>query len=100
MSKKDLSNVTANLAALAGNLPTQNIERPRPTKSDTPAPSREGRKETIQVNLSMRKSLRKELLAMAHEADMTMRAYVLNALKEKGLAVTDEDLIDMRKRKR
>ena len=36
---------------------------------------------------------------LATEADMTMRAFVLNALKDKGLTVTDADLIDMRKQK-
>jgi hypothetical protein len=31
---------------------------------------------------------------------MTMRAFVLNALKEKGLAVCDDDLADLRKERR
>jgi hypothetical protein len=31
---------------------------------------------------------------------MTMRAFVLNALKEKGLAVRDDDLADLRKERR
>ncbi len=32
------------------------------------------------------------------DADMTMRAFVLEALKSKGLSVTDEDLKDLRRR--
>jgi hypothetical protein len=43
--------------------------------------------------------LRKELARLAAEADMTMRAFVLSALKEKGLKVSDEDLVDLRKRR-
>jgi hypothetical protein len=31
---------------------------------------------------------------------MTMRAFVLNALKEKGLDVHDDDLVDLRKERR
>ena len=48
----------------------------------------------------MRKELRKQLARLASEADMTMRAFVLNALKEKGLWVRDDDLIDLRKERR
>ena len=51
----------------------------------------------IQFTLSMRKSLRKELSRLADDADMTMRAFVLNALKEKGLSVRGDDLLDKRK---
>jgi adenine specific DNA methylase Mod len=37
---------------------------------------------------------------LASDADMTMRAFVLNALKEKGLSVREDDLIDLRKERR
>jgi hypothetical protein len=47
----------------------------------------------------MRKSLRKELQRLAADADMTMRAFVLSALKDKGLSVGDEDLLDLRQRR-
>ena len=47
----------------------------------------------IQFSLSLRKSLRKELARLAADAEMTMRAFVLNALKKKGLAVRDDDRI-------
>jgi hypothetical protein len=96
MSKKDLANVTADLSALAAVMPTQ---RPvpaaplkvvsRPAESDEPV---------IQFSLSLRKSLRKQLATLAADADMTMRAFVLQALKEKGLAVRDDDLVDLRRR--
>jgi len=42
--------------------------------------------------------LRKELARLADDADMTMRAFILEALREKGLSVTDEDLADLRRR--
>ncbi len=57
-----------------------------------------GRGEEItQFSLSLRKDLRKQLARLADEADMTMRAFVLNALKEKGLSVRADDLADLRK---
>ena len=54
--------------------------------------------EVIQFSLSLRKSLRKELARLADDADMTMRAFVLSALRDKGLDVTENDLKDLRKR--
>jgi hypothetical protein len=41
--------------------------------------------DVIQFSLSLRKGLRKQLARLADEADMTMRAFVLDALKAKGL---------------
>jgi hypothetical protein len=43
--------------------------------------------EVIQFSLSLRTGLRKQLARLADDADMTMRAFVLNALKDKGLDV-------------
>jgi hypothetical protein len=88
MSKKDLANVTADLSALASMLPTQ---RPKArAKTAPPEP-------VSQFSLSLRRDLRKQLARLADDADMTMRAFVLNALKAKGLAVRDDDLLDLRK---
>ena len=112
MSKKDLASVTADLSALASGMPTQ---RPNPILSPAPAPlaaepsalkvvSTPKTKEKIagpepvtQFSLSLRRDLRKQLARLADEADMTMRAFVLNALKAKGLAVRADDLLDLRK---
>ena len=97
MSKKDLASVTADLSALASMMPTQ-----RPASSEPPAlrvvaaPA----EEVIQFSLSLRKSLRKQLARLADEADMTMRAFVLDALKAKGLDVQPDDLTDLRKERR
>ena len=115
MSKKDLANVTTDLSSLASMMPTQ---RPIASVSLTPAPPpvspattvespaavaskpRSRADDTTQFSLSLRKSLRKQLAKLASDSDMTMRAYVLNALKEKGLSVRDDDLADMRKERR
>ncbi len=100
MAKKNLGKVQADLAQLAGAMPSQRVEkggegraiakRARPTP--TPA------EEMVQFSLSLRRSLHKELARLAMDGDMTMRAFVLNALKGKGLSVTNADLKDLRKR--
>lgn len=108
MSKKDLASVTADLSALASQMPTQRpaviTTTPAPAVSDPPAlkvvapPKAKVEAEPVtQFSLSLRKDLRKQLARLADEADMTMRAFVLNALKAKGLAVRDDDLADLRK---
>jgi hypothetical protein len=92
MSKKDLASVTADLSALAQIMPTQ--RRPLAPRAIAPA------EEVIQFSLSLRKGLRKQLARLADDADMTMRAFVLDALKAKGLDVQPEDLLDLRKERR
>ena len=52
----------------------------------------------MQFAFGLRKSLRKELARLAADADMTMRAFILDALKKKKLPVTEEDLADLRRR--
>jgi hypothetical protein len=94
MARKDLRSVQTNLAALANALPTQHVARAAPVAAASVARASE---DAIQFSLSLRKSLRKELARLADDADMTMRAFVLMALREKGLSVTDEDLLDLRK---
>jgi hypothetical protein len=104
MSKKDLASVTTDLSALAATMPTQ---RPAPAAPEAPAlkvvsspkPAEAG-EEITQFSLSLRKGLRKQLARLADDADMTMRAFVLNALKEKGLDVRPDDLADLRKDRR
>ncbi len=57
----------------------------------------EDTEDTKQFSFTLRKSLRKELATKANECDMTMRSYILLALRDKGLDVTDRDLLDRRK---
>ena len=109
MAKKDLANVTADLSALASMMPTQRpaaavsiAAEPTVLKVVTapkPAPAAKADPQT-QFSLSLRKDLRKQISRLADDADMTMRAFVLNALKAKGLDVRDEDLVDLRKERR
>jgi hypothetical protein len=96
MPKKNLARLQTDLSALADGLPTQRVTTmPSAVSASAAAPQGE---EVIQFSLSLRKSLRKELARLAADSDMTMRAFVLNALKAKGLSVADADLIDLRKR--
>jgi hypothetical protein len=53
---------------------------------------------SFQFSLSLSKEQRKHLMRLAAEADMTMRAFVPNALKDKGLSVDPNDLLDLRGR--
>ena len=51
-----------------------------------------------QFTLKMRRSLHRELARLAFEAEMTMRGFIMKALKDKGLKVTQADLVDRRRR--
>jgi hypothetical protein len=109
MSKKDLASVTADLSALASAMPTQRpaaaasapvaaATEPAGLKVVPPKPKAKVEAEPVtQFSLSLRKDLRKQLARLADEADMTMRAFVLLALKAKGLSVRDDDLVDLRR---
>ncbi len=108
MSRKDLANVTADLSALASQMPTQRpaaaahapaAPEPAPLRVvAAPKPERAGEAEGVsQFSFSLRKGLRKQLSRLADDADMTMRAFVLDALKAKGLEVRPDDLLDLRK---
>jgi len=105
MGKKDLASVTTDLSALASMMPTQKpalavAAAPQLVTPRAPMSPKAQEEASIQFSLSMRKDLRKQLARLASDADMTMRAFVLNALKEKGLSVRDEDLIDLRRERR
>jgi len=72
---------------------------PRPTPPPAKAKKEKGEKPRApQFSLSLRKELRQQLDRLAYDARMTMRAFVLDALKAKGLKVRDDDLTDLRKR--
>ncbi len=74
------------------------LRRKAPVRQETPN-SRPAVPEPLsQFTLKMRESLHKELAHLALDAGMTMRGYIMNALRSKGLSVTDADLVDRRKR--
>ena len=51
-----------------------------------------------QFTLQMRESLHRELAKKAFDSGMTMRGYIMSALKKAGLKVTEADLVDRRRR--
>ena len=91
MMKKNLQSVTASLSDLAAAMPTQMpmaaVRRPVPSPGEP----------LVQFTMRMRKSLRRELDRLAIDNDTTMQAFVLSALRDRGLSVTDDDLLDLRK---
>jgi len=105
MAKKDLASVTTDLSALAAMMPTQRAApAPQPIAVEPTAlkvvstPATAAKAEPLtQFSFGLRKDLRKQLGRLADDADMTMRAFVLNALKDKGLDVRADDLLDLRK---
>ena len=98
MMKKNLQSVAASLGDLAATMPTQRplsvVQSPEPGKPAAPS------EPLVQFSFGLRRSLRKELDQLALANDTTMRAFVLSALKDKGLSgVTDADLLDLRKQR-
>lgn len=94
MARKDLKSVAAALAPAAAELPTQNVATTSRQAKTQSAPTTDP---VVQFSFGLRKSQRKELARLAAEADTTMRAFILDALREKGLSVTDDDLLDLRR---
>jgi hypothetical protein len=103
MKSKNLQSVTGSLSDLAATMPTQrplSIVMPGGEAAPQPVTTRATPSEPLaQFSFSMRRSLRRELDRLAADSDVTMRAFVLDALKAKGLAVTDDDLLDLRKQR-
>jgi hypothetical protein len=89
--KKNFQSIAAQLTPLADTMPVQRA----PLAIVEPAIPAEPLE---QFSFELRKSLRRQLHILAIEADTTMRAFVLSALREKGLAVVDSDLLDLRGR--
>lgn len=75
-------------------------KRTRQQRGGTTRPKAPGKSaETIsQVTLKMRESLHRELARKAFNSGMTMRGYIMRALKQAGLGVTEADLVDRRRR--
>ena len=91
MTKKNLRSVAASLSAVASHLPTQNVH---PIAAPRSAPA----EAVVQFSFGLRKAQRRDLQRLASDADMTMRAFILDALQAKGLSVTAEDLLDLRRK--
>jgi len=97
MVKKDLRSVAASLSSVAHSLPSQHVA-PVATVVTNARPAPASTEPVVQFSFGLRKSQRRELQRLSADADMTMRAFILNALKENGLSVTEEDLLDLRRK--
>jgi hypothetical protein len=69
--------------------------RAGPTRKPPPTESQEA---TSQFTLKLRESLHRELARKAFNSGMTMRGFIMHALKKAGLNVTEIDLVDRRRR--
>jgi hypothetical protein len=93
------------LTEIAASLPTQRapeparpapiVERLRPLQ---PAPAPDP---LVQISFSARFSTRKRMFQAARDHDMTLKALILGALREKypALGIEDADLVDLRAKK-
>ena len=97
MVKKDLRSVAASLSSVAKTYPTQHIAPVVKVVADE-RPAWSSNEPIVQFSFGLRKSQRRELQRLSADADMTMRAFILHALREKGLSVTEEDLLDLRRK--
>jgi len=75
----------------------QSTQKPRAKRPQVSSMAEHGERQS-QFTLQMRESLRRELARKALESGMTMRGYIMNALRKSGLKVTQADLIDRRRR--
>ncbi|MGE0624340.1 MAG: hypothetical protein AB7I04_15370 [Pseudomonadales bacterium] len=69
-------------------------------KSSTRQPKapRKSEEPLSQVTLKMRESLHRELARKAFNSGMTIRGYIMRALQQTGLGVTESDFVDRRRR--
>ncbi len=70
------------------------------TRAKAPRQPRKSAEPVSQVTIKMRESLHRELTRKAFNSGMTMRGYIMRALKQAGLGVTEADLVDGRKHAR
>lgn len=73
----------------------QSAPKPRATRPKEPRKSPEP---VTQVTIKMRESLHRDLTRKAFNSGMTMRSFIMGALKQAGLSVSEADLVDGRKR--
>ena len=94
---KNLGNLKEQLGDLTEDTPSIHTKagegsRPEAPKAKAPVPER-----NAQYLLKMRRDQRRQLTRLAAMEDMTIRAFILSALRDKGLEVTVEDLVDLRR---
>ena len=77
--------------------PAKSVEKPG-AKRPRNSPMLERSDRQSQFTLQMRESLHRELARKALDSGMTMRGFIMNALRTSGLKVTETDLVDRRRR--
>ena len=87
--------VPPRLAAVADPLPTQHIQ---PTLTAPAGRAAQG-EPVVSVSVNMRRSLRDQMRRLALDRGMTIQALIMHALGEQGLTVTEDDVIDRRRKK-
>lgn len=92
--KKNLGNLKEQLGDLTRETPSIHVTE---QGSEEPKPKPVVSERRAQYLLKMRTAQRRQLVKLAAMEDMTIRGFILNALKEKGLDVTEEDTIDLRR---
>ena len=73
------------------------MSRAKPTTRQPKAP-RKSEEPLSQVTLKMRESLHRELARKAFTSGMTIGGYIMRALQQAGLGVTESDFVDRRRR--
>ncbi|MEM7101355.1 MAG: hypothetical protein AAF541_24095 [Pseudomonadota bacterium] len=106
MSKKRLDTVQADLAGPADEFPTQ--KTPREIVKDREVVAKEPIPEipdepTSQITLKMRSSIKDEIDERVFQEKRegkksSVRGIIMEALRDAGFSVTDDDMIDRRKR--
>ena len=103
MTDKRFQNVDI-LKELAAQMPTQRVPvepaRPRPVPVPA-APAEAPGEPKVQISFSARFSTRKRMFQVARDHDITLKALILGALREKypALGIEDADLVDLRAKK-
>lgn len=69
-----------------------------PTSVKRPKSAKQSAESVSQVTIKMRESLHRELARKAFNSNMTMRGFIMHALKQAGLRVTEADLVDRRRK--
>ena len=97
--KKNLKDVATDLATLAAPLPSQHVPTPELDRSvEKEKFRREALEAEVQFSFSIPASVRKALTIKAVEADMTMRGFILSALRAQGIEVADEVIADAKRK--
>ncbi len=91
---------------MVARLPTQHVvdrapKEPPKAATTTKTPRQKPKAATereVQFSLSLPESARKQLAIKAMEADLTMRGYILDALRDRGIEISENEIRDARRK--